>query len=347
MHQYNPKLNRFNKPSKELLVEYINFKNNRGLRSDQLIFGKPVLKDESGLSETEISFDPSTGWPTDQTRTFAFFRVDLESMLRGKPLVVHVDEDGDDALLAAIRAQYGLLIEKDLVTIEVVTKSFADNTQNTTVAGFDPEDAPEVEPEEPPPPAYLDNRNYRITFSDDHLIFFGGFDVFTRRSLEMLGGNIDSLLDLREFYCDGNFDLPKADLIYPHGELYIGNEIYPDYTDRKAVASYLYGTKAGTLISQVSRLPEILLALTGDAWVVEDAGGVDFNLHGSEILYNGLVKADQPLQDGAYNYVLAIQLGHRCANLAGVIKIGYQFASSRVPGNITQNLASVLPLFPR
>lgn len=347
MHQYNPRLNRFNKPSKELLVEYINAKNNRGLRTDQLIFGKPVLKDGNGLSEIEISFDPSTGWPTDQKRQFAFFRIELEWLLHKKPLVVHVDVDGEDALLTAIREQYGLLIEKDMVTIEVVTKSFADNTQNVDIPGFEPEDAPEVEPEEPPPPAYLDNRNYRITFSDDHLIFFGGFDVFTRRSIELLGKNIDSLLDLREFYADGNFDLPKADLIFPNGELYVNDQSYPAYVDRKAVSAQLYDIKAGTLVSEISRLPAVLRKLTGDPWTVVDERGIDFNLIESEVIYNGFVKADQPLGDGKYNYVLALSLGQRCANLTGIVKIGYQFSSSKVPGNITQNQASVFPLFPR
>lgn len=347
MHQYNPRLNRFNKPSKELLVEYINSKNNRGLRADQLIFGKPVLKDRDGTSEVEISFDPSTGWPTDQKRLFAFIRLELEYLLNLKPLVVHVSEDGEDALLTAIREQYGLLLEKDLLSIEVVTKSFADNTQNSDIAGFDPEDAPEVEPEEPPPPAYLDNRNYRITFSDDHLIFFGGFDVFTRRSIDLLGKNIDSLLDLREFYADGNFDLPKADLIFPNGELYVNDNSYPAYIDRKAVNAQLYDIKAGTYISEVSRLPAILRKLTGDPWNVTDERGIDFNLDHAEVIYNGFVKTDYSLEDSAYNYVLAIQLGHRCANLTGIVKIGYQFSSSKVPGNLSQNFASVLPLHPR
>ena len=340
------KLDRFNKPSKELLVNFINKKNNRGLSPDQLIFGTPVLKQEDGLSEVEISFDPSTGWSApDQKRTLGYFRTNLEVELNKQPLVVHVAEEGTDILLKAIEEQYGLVLEKDLVVVELVARDVSDSAPVTEVPGFDPEAAPEESEEEVVPP-YLDNRNYRITFKDEHLIFFGGLDVYTRRSLELLGNTIDSLIDLREFYRDGNFDLPKAEMFFEGGELYINEENYPQYIDRKAAAALLYELPLGPIMVE-SELATILRKLTGDPWVVEDAEYIDFNLYRSEVIYNGFVKVEYGLKKAAYNYVIAIKLGQPCANLTGYIKIGYQFSSSKIPGNIAENFASVMPLFPR
>lgn len=347
MHQSNvAKLDRFNKKSKELLVDFINAKNNRGLTSDQLVFGKPKLMSGDGLSEVDVSFDESTGWPHDQKRPLGYYRINLEVLIGNQPLTVHVLEDGDDALLKAIHEQYGLLLEKELVTIQLVTRNLPDSTPQDQLSGFEGEDA-EEEPTEPEVPPYLDNRNYRLTFKDDHLIFFGGLTVQTRRSIQGLGGTIDSLLDLREYYSDGKFDLPKVDLVFPRGELYVDETAYPDYEDRKATNAYLYELKADSFILDQDVLHLILQRLTGDAWVSKDEKGLDFNLFGSKVLYNGFVKVDYGLERGSYNYVLAVELGAKCANLTGVVKIGYQFSSSKVPGNIYQNQASVLPLFPR
>lgn len=344
--QHIAKLDRFNLPAKELLVGFINKKNNRGLTPSQLVFGVPVLKRGDGLSEVEVSFDPSTGWAADdQKRTLGYFRTDLEVYLNKKPLIVHVEEDTNAALLKAILEQYGLLLEPNLIEIDLITSSLADSVYNPDLFGFEPEDVVDAE-EVIPPPAYLINRNYRITFKDEHLVFIGGLDVYTRRSLEMLGTTIDSLIDLREFYTDGNFELPKADLVIPNGELYINEETYDAYINRKAASTALYETKVGPILGE-SRIASILRKLTGDPWIIEDARGLDFNLYGTDVIYNGFVKIEYGLQRAAYNYVLVLALGPKCGNLTGYIKIGYQFSSSKVPGNLTENFASVMPLHPR
>lgn len=346
MHQcHNPIRDRFNKPSKELLVDYINVKNNRGLKPQHLVFGIPVLKDESGLSEVDVSFATDLGWPTDK-KPLGYYRVDLEAELRGAAIVVHVTEHTEAAVLLAVREQYGLYLEAEYIELELVTRSLADSTPNQALGGFDSEDEEEQEPVEIIPP-YLDNRNYRLTFKPNHLIFFGGLNIITRRSIELLGKTIDSLIDLREFYRDGTFDLPKVDLLIKNGELYVDLKSYEAYTDRRAVSSTLYEIPVGEINDITSKLPAILRRLTGDPWTIEDVDHQDFNLHGSMVTYNAFTSKDYTLEDSAFNYVLVIDLGKRCANLTGLLKIGYQFSSSRIPENMQRNFASVLPIFPR
>lgn len=347
MHSHNTaKLNRFNKTSKALLVDFINAKNNRKLTPDQMVFGKPVLKEQDGLSEVEVSFNLTMGWGNAK-RILGYYRVELRKELGNQPIVVHVPDDTEEGLLKAIREQYGILLEPEFITVELVTRSLPDATQNTDGDGFEGSDAPEGEDTEPEVPAYLENRNYRITFKEEHLIFFGEVEVFTRRSLEFLGNTIDSLLDLREFYRDGSFELPKVDTVIKNGEAYIDDVHYPDFVTRRHVCSGLYEIKIGTFIDLASILPEILKQLTQDEWVSLDKPDLPFNLYESEVIYNGYVSKDYTLDDVAYNYVLAVNLGQRCANLTGILKIGYQFSPSKTPANIPYNQASILPLHPR
>lgn len=339
------KLGRFSKPSKELLVDYINSKNSRQLTSAQLNFANPVLQDPTGLSTIEVTFANSTGWSS-EVQKLTTYRVDLQAVLEGNPLVVYVTENTDDAILAAIRTQYGLLLEKELVTIQLIERSLEESAEVTDVGSFDPADssAPVVVDMTPTP--YLDNLNYTVTFSNDHLIFFGQLQVCTRRALTLMGKDIDSLLDLREFYSDCNYGLPKVDLLIQNGELYVTKGSFPYVVQRKVWNTRLYAYKTDDVIPADDLIAQLVQALEGSAWVSKPTR-MSFNLYGSKILYNGFVSTDYSLGDAAYNYVLALELSDYCDNLTGVVKIGYQFSSSEVPGNITNNRASVLPLHSR
>jgi len=342
-HRRDSRLGRFGKKSKDLLVDYINEHNNRALRPDQLVFGNPSTMDETGLTEIEVSFAPEMGW-SDEKEIMAYMRVEPSLFLRGQPISIYVAGYTDVDICNAIFEQYGLFIEPEFITLELISQSFPDITPVTDIPAFEGEDEEPQPPIEMPPPGYLDNRNYKLTFKQTHLIFFGEVQVQTRRAIQSFGNPIDSLLDLREFYTDGNMDLPPVDLLIPKGELYVSREQFPDLAQRHAVQGLLNSVPVGGQISIAPYLPEILSILTGDKWVavLEVA---PFNLFGAKVLYNGFVSKDQSLENAGYNWVLALELGDACNNLTGIIKIGYKYASSKVPGNNPFNQSSVLPLF--
>ena len=343
-HRRDARLGRYGKKSKDLLVNYINEHNGRDLASDQLLFGTPSTKGPDGLTEIEVSFAQSTGW-SDEVEIMGYYRVEPSLFLRGLPISVYVSGFTDEDICNAIFEQYGLFIEPEFIILELISQSLADITPTVDLPGFDPEDGEAVPPAASVVPGYLDNRNYKLSFKQTHLIFFGEIMVHTRRALQSLGNPIDSLMDLREFYKDGNMDLPPIDLLIPKGELYVDREIFPEHNRRRAIEAMLHNDlKVDEKLGLAQQVPMLLKDLTGNQWVSSETPA-PFNLHGARIVYNGFVSRDQTLEDSGYNFVVAIELGELCDNLTGIVKIGYKYASSDIPGNNPFNQASVLPLF--
>lgn len=342
-HRRDARLGRFGKKSKDLLVDYINEHNRRDLRPDQLVFGNPSTMDETGLTEIEVSFAPEMGW-SDEKEIMAYYRVEPSLFLRGQPISIYVTGYTDVEICNSIYEQYGLFIEPEFITLELVTQSLSDLTPVTELPGFDAEDDEPEPPVEMPTPGYLDNRNYKLTFKQTHLIFFGEVQVQTRRAMQSLGNPIDSLMDLRTFYTDGNMNVPPVDLLIPKGELYVSREKFSDLAQRHAIQNYLYSQTPGNQFILTELMSSLLSGLTGDEWVSSEEPA-PFNIRDGKVIYNGFVSKDQSLEDAGYNFVIAVELGPLCTNLTGIIKIGYKYASSKVPGNNPFNQASVPPLF--
>jgi hypothetical protein len=318
-----PRIARYSKPSKELLVDYINATNNRLLKPEQLLFGLPVNEGEEGLTSVDIKFASTNGW-SEEVQRLMYRRVDIGQILNGEPCAVHVPELTDAAIITALHEQYGLLLEPALITIELVS-------QEPIGEGLLPA---------------LQNTDYLIIISGDHLIFTGSFKVITRQSLTLLGATIDSLLDIRQFYSDSNQDLPPVDLILEDGELKLSDAFMP-HDDRRATESYLYTIPTGYVWTDLVNLPQLLRRLTGDEWVSVPDQELPFNVHGSEVIYNGFVSTAHTVNDPAYNYVFCLDLSKWCNNITGVLKIAYRYSDSKVPGNLPFNHASTPPLFSR
>jgi len=338
----NPPISRFDKKSKALLVDYINRINNRLLKPEQLVFDTPVLINETGLSQVQVSAAANTGWDTSK-RTLTYNRVDLKLTMHGQPLVVHVKQATPASVIAALFEQYGLFIEPELVDLTLITTDISDAPLNMDLPGFDPANGPviNVEPIEPP---YLDNQNYRMTFKPAHLIFFGEIEILTRRSLELLGTTIDSLMDLRQFYSDGNFNRPPIDLYVPAGEFKL-DDVQMILTERRMYESQLYGIPEGQYLFESNVVAPLLRKLTGDPWVSVEVNDRAFNLYGSQVLYNGFVSKDYTVEDPAFNFVMVVALGRKCLNLSGIVKIAYRYSDSKTPGNLAYDHSSVPAIF--
>lgn len=321
---YDPRVGRYSKPSKELLIDYINFINNRKLLPTQLNFQTPVELDDTGLVSSDVSFSSDDGW-SDEVEPLIYRRVDLNDLLNGAPLTIHTLTLDTPALLAAIFQQYGLLLEPALLSV---------------VEQISVSDAPAVDPL-----PYLQNSTFVITFTADHLIFYGSVTVITRASLTLLGGTIDSLMDLRQFYNDSNDNLPPVELIIKDGELEITDVTLP--MERGQCESALYVIPIGTVLNALSELPTWLRKLTGDEWVCIPDQSLPFNLFAAEVIYNGFVTVAQTVKDPAFNYIFCLDLSQWCNNITGILKIAYRYSDSKIPGNLLYNHASTPQLFYR
>ncbi len=288
-----PILSRFSLPSKELLIKYINHTNNRDLSSNQIDFGTPVLLSEDGKTEVPISFQSETGWEQASNK-LTYWRQELSKIPGCQRLTTSSDYDDHLGLLDDLFEQYGLLIEYDHV-------SFSDPSHG--------EDG------------VVD---YTLTFVD-HLIFFGSFTLQVRPTIEFLGTSITQLMDLREFYSDGNRNRVPVDLYCQNGELLLHEAVVTNHTTRSALELTLYSVLSDTPIVDPIPLVEILNLLTGDDWVCVD-DEAPFNLKGSVVLYNGLRSEEHQVESPSYGYVMVIELGDLCQNLEGLITIGYRYS---------------------
>lgn len=338
-------LNRFNQPSKSLLVEMINKFNAVRLAPDQLFFGDPEVVQGDGLTSVTVKFRENMGW-SKESRPVTYYRIEANRHEQLSHLVVHAEHLADDAaLLKAIFDQCGVLLEPALIEITEIFGGLdadqADINNRIThpfLNGFDPAaDVPFV------PDPDLD-RNFKITFKDKHLIFFGHLFVMARPALTLLGNTVARRMDFRDYYRDGIKGRPPVDLYIPQGRILVG-EVITEQKQAKSVEAYLYEQKAGAITAVDSAMARILKGLTGDTWAYTPGTVSDFNIYNSTVLYNGLVTPEYSADDARYSYVMVIQLGDNCRNLSGLLRIGYRYSAPAVPGNRQINPASATPLF--
>lgn len=340
-----PPLNRFNQPSKLLLVEMINKFNAVRLDATQLVFSNPEVLQNDGLTQVTVKFRDKMGW-SPESRPVTYYRIEANRHEQLSRLVVHAEYLADStALLKAVFDQCGVLLEPDLVEItEIFGGLESDQTDISNLItqpflnGFDgADDVPYM----PDPDA---DRNFMIKFKANHLIFFGHLFVMARPALTLLGNTVARRMDFRDYYQDGIKGRPPVDLYIPQGRILVG-DVWLDQKQAKTVEAYLYEQKAGAITAVDSAMDKILKGLTGDVWVYTPDAVSDFNIYNSTVLYNGLVTPEYSADDSRYSYVMVIQLGDNCRNLSGLLRIGYRYSAPTVPGNRQINPASATPLF--
>lgn len=320
-HHY---VSRYDKPSKDLLVDFVNAHNNQRFKTDDLVFGTPEATDPYGMTKVSIAFASTSGLSQDPA-FMSYWRVDLKEVTKLPCLVIHANDQTPEGLYKALYDQCGLLVEPELVELTVIPQPLAEHIDHPDLDGFQPGQGTDE-------PTEVGNLAVRLDFKLEHLVFIGGIDIYVRPSIELLGTSIDSKMSLRKFYSDGNTNLPQIDLFIPKGELYVSEKCF-DTQMRRALETVLYAYRAGDTVELEKMLPGLLTALTGDKWVEVPEERHPFNIFGALVQYNGFVTVEQPLTDPGYNYVLCLKLSQFCSNLTGQFKIGYRYASSQVPGD--------------
>lgn len=323
-----PELGRFSLPGKDLLVGFLNRKNNLQIKVDQLeVRGDPIPRSDDGETLLKVKFLPPFEHPAHSAvAELLYYRISIAEQLMGMSISVYVSAHDKTSLLDAIFEQAGLYLEPDLVDIDELDQDIETSAPNQQLNGFAPDQSADPE-EEPLNPPALQNKTYLVTISPKHLMFYGSFELKTREALRTAPKDIDSLLDLRRWYATNPGDRYPIDLIIPGGELCLGD--IPDVKAVRQWESELYKIKTGAIFGNTAdSLPAvevILSALTGVTWINENRFA-DYNLMHAKVIYNGRVSAANSFPDPSYSYVLAIELAGMCTNVSGILKIGYRYS---------------------
>lgn len=312
---YPPIMDRYSKPCKEMLVAFINKANGKSFSPDSIRFGVPTLLSPDGVSQVDVSFTTDTGW-SDTVVPLTYTRVDLQTQPAISPMIIHSNDFTVEAILPAIFEQYGVLLEPELLDLSSVDEDVESGTGTLL-----------------------------ITFKPEHLLFFGTIQVYVRPSIELLGTTIRDTLALREFYVDGNVNLPPVDTVIPRGELKLNDLTGIHYTQVRQYETELRTLAPGVELIDTTVVSDILQGITGDVWYFSSVEPGPFNLSGATVIYNGLTGDVLNFTDGEYNYVIGIQLGSLCSNLTGVIKLGYKYASPGKLANQMYDNAASMPIF--
>lgn len=303
-----PVLSRFSLPSKELLIMYLNRTNNRDLNKDQVSFGTPILLEGDGKTKVTLRFAVGTGWEQTQ-EDLVYFRTEFSKQRGCDRLTIHSEHNDHQGILDDVFAHYGLLLEPNLIELNPMGEMDVDGVID-----------------------------YQVVFKD-HLIFFGSFILQVRPCITFLGNTLGQLMDLREFYQDGNRDRVPVDLYCPRGELLLDESVIAQHTVRSTFELKLYSVLVNTPITDPIPVIEVLEVMTGDSWVCVDEPA-PFNLKGSVIIHNGLRSEQYHVQSPAYGYAMVIEIGDLCSNLQGLITIGYQYSQPFQTGNLLGNPAA-------
>lgn len=307
-----PILSRFSKPGKELLIDSINYTNNRGLTSKQVDFGVPVLISPDGTTRIQVLFKDTTGWsPLEEELTY--IRSRFSDIPGCSKLSIHSDYTDEIGIYDDVFEQYGLKLEPEYVTLTKV-----DEGEYGVV-------------------------NYLLTFVS-HPIFIGEVSLQVRPSLELLGTSIGQLMDLREYYLSGTMNKPPVDLYCPNGEMLLDSTVVPDNTQRATYELALFSILTDSPVQPGTPLVDILSSLTGDDWISELGDPAPFNLNGATVLYNGLRTDEYQVESPAFAYVMVIELSDSCSNLQGLITIGYQYSSPYGAGMLLNDQAANPPI---
>ena len=175
-------------------------------------------------------------------------------------------------------------------------------------------------------------KRFKLEINDDHLLFFGDCEIKVVPQIKVGNYTISSRLKIREYYENNDGKIP-FELIASQYFLNLPTE---------------FGEHLYKLDESMTEIPENLLNtlkfITGDDWVSEEKES-DFNLYGTKVVYNGYRSDAYNRTDKAYRYVIALELSDYCANLKGVIQIGYNNDRKTYPGYVGGRVIRPTPIF--
>lgn len=339
---HDPHHGRYSKPSKQLLLDYLNYVNNRRFTLQQLDFGKPEQVDTLGLTRIEVI--PISGFIESHSTLITYERISLAKVFHCDSITVYSRRLDLKSILAAIKEQYHVLLEEPYFSLEQDSTSLIEVVGDQFLDGF-------VAPGQLPLPELGDDVTYNysealgdliLTTREDHLLFSGKLRVLVRPAMQLLGESIASRLSVRDFYRDhrDQYKIP-IELVLKENPTRVKRQQFSQTPEYRTWVEKLIALKQDYLLGEGHELAQLAQRLTGDVWQACEEPA-PFNLYGAEVMYNGVNTGDYYSGDQAYNKVLVLKLGDACTNLSGYWKINYIDPRARTT---CLDPASVPPIF--
>lgn len=324
--------NRFSQPAKETLVSWINEKNNRGFYPHQFTFSDPIKLDDDGTVEIPFTYNP-----TGESSSLEVQRVNIGKVPGLKNLVIYPDAITTESILLSLYREYGLYLDKDMVSVSTGPVSLDKILVGDKLDGFGNDEVVESQ-------VHFDQLECSITMLDNHLVYEGVLNIVLAKSVLHNTDSIARRMSLRDYYAQDGEGKPYVETFQPKGlwlvdktNRYLNRDLIDEslYTPpldrelRRELESRLFHVDKREVVDY-HILAEVLTKVTGSKWVAENSV-VPFNVMNSRVLYNGLA-SDQPgIAPVSHSYLLILELSGLCENLQGRVHIAYRYSTPSHP----------------
>ena len=109
---------RYDKPSRNVFLDILNYSNNTAFELAQLDIGLPVAVDHT---LTSVLVKPSDNVSWTQEVPLRYHRLDLRQTFGRIPLVIDAPDNEPSTILLALREQYGLYFDADQISLVPVS----------------------------------------------------------------------------------------------------------------------------------------------------------------------------------------------------------------------------------
>jgi hypothetical protein len=310
---------RYNKPANQLLLDIMNMTNQTAIEPWQVKFGLPYPVSEPApqinvqhlndynnhrptgntLTGIEVHPTPESGWR--KSAQLVYRRRVIQDLFVSVPFVIYCVDNSDEVILKALSEQYGLYLDKELVTLEFVEVSLNEVLFRTHMGSILETDACSDFVQ---PIAY----NLIIKMKPEHPIYVGEIHVYIREAVQFLNRDIKTTLEVLKYLGPEEHHKMPAEMILPNNR----------FVDHDYVMKNL---KPGDLVEKW--IVDTAKAITGDDWVFTQNQN-PFNLYGTKVVYNGLNTGEVYINDPKVSNILIVQFSdEHCTNIRGQWVIGY------------------------
>ncbi len=312
--------NRFSQPAKVTLISWINEKNNRGFSPSQFTFRDPIKIDYDGTVDIPFIYND-----TGEESKLRVQRINIGLVPGLQDIVIHSTAFTVQSILDSIYEQYGIYLDPNMVDVKLNKITLDTALDDGILDGFDIGGRGKYSDGSP----RLELLDCTITMLDNHLIYEGQMFLKIRKSLLTNTDTISRLLNLREFYSQSDELKPYIETYQPSGLWAV--EESNKYV-RREIESRLYSIGKSNIVDY-DLLANIMTTITGREWYSSHEE-TEFNVYGSQVLYNGLSSEHPGVGPITHSYLLILELSdEHCSNFQGRIHLAYRYSTPSHPGS--------------
>lgn len=309
---------RYNQPAADLMLQVLNITNKTSFVKEQLTFGLPTVVHDSvpnispvqtndydlqrppegTLTRITVTPTPESGFT--KCQELLYRRVVIQDHFIAVPFVVYAKDRTREVILAALKEQYGLYLDDDMVDVsfrqvDLQSVIYRQHLGSVVVDEFS---------DYFPPASY----NAIVTILPNHPYWIGELNVYIREAVEFLDRDIKNTLEIYKYLGHGDHNKIPAEMMLK----------MDGFVDKD---EYIKNLKVGDPVGPM--ILDVVKSLTPDPWVFVNEPA-NFNLYGTKVIYNGHNTGDVYINDPRVTRVMIIAFGEEhCSNIRGEWVFGY------------------------